>query len=69
MKKSIFIIMLSAILGACAGQAPAPQANNSLLSFAEIAAEIKVTYESLETAAGEEELVARAGTPEEPASP
>lgn len=69
MKKSIFILMLSAVLGACAGQVPAPQPNNSLLSFAEIAAEIKVTYESLETAAGDEELVARAGKPGEPASP
>lgn len=69
MKKSIFILMLSAMLGACAGQVPASQANNSLLSFAEIAAEIKVTYESLETARVDEELVAQAGTADEPASP
>lgn len=55
MKKSICIIALVAMLGACASQSPDPVAANSLISFAEISAEITVRHEPLEEASVAEE--------------
>ena len=69
MKKSIFILMLCGLLGACANHVPSPQAGNSLLSFDDIAAEITVTYESLEAPQSDTALAARSTPSNGPGSP
>lgn len=55
MKKSLSIIALVAMLGACASQTPDYVPANSLISYVEIAAEITVTHEPLEETSVAEE--------------
>lgn len=48
MKKSIFIILLAMVQGACATQQPFEAGSHSLLSFAQLATEITVGYEEID---------------------
>ncbi len=48
MKKSLIILTLTLLQGACATQEPVQDSSASLLSFEAISAEITVAYESTE---------------------
>ena len=50
MKKSLIILTLTLLQGACATQEPVQDAADSLLSFEAISAEITVSYEKAEAA-------------------
>ena len=50
MKKSLIILTLTLLQGACATQEPVQNTANSLLSFEAISAEITVSYEKVEAA-------------------
>lgn len=45
MKRSLIILLLTLLQSACSHQALAPQSTGTLLSFAEISAEISVRHE------------------------
>ena len=50
MKKSLFIIVLTFILGACSTPGPGPATGRNMLTFDQIAGEISVQHEALESA-------------------
>jgi len=49
MKKLFIIIVLATIQSACSTQAPQPDPQGALLSFSDLAAEIKVNHETVTT--------------------
>ena len=49
MKKSLFIIVLTFALSACSAARPGPEVGRSMLTFDQIAGEISVQHEALES--------------------